>query len=126
MISTLAPDDYRMIDEMPVPTSGGWAMDRPPRVTSWSAGGASILHTAGLAALLSVSACTAGHDPCADLQREFSRCSMVSAFEPMLPSRVTIGGARRIALAVLDAAENERRRFAEDEAAIAAFWEEPA
>ena len=112
-----APDEHDFCE------TGYWSEDAfsepRPRVAAFP-----LSKVAGGAGLFALSSCaTFGMDPWLRFDgRDSATTTAVS--QSRSRKRIGIGQARRLALAVLAEAERERAEYAEEEARIAAIWEE--
>jgi hypothetical protein len=110
-------------DGQPYRGTGYWSEDAPPEPTCRVS--AFPLSTAGGVAALFVisSSTTAVADPSLRIpERDTATAPSVS--QAVSRKRISIGQARRLALAVLAEAERERAEYADEEARIAAIWED--
>lgn len=123
MNSVLTTEAFRYEQDELVPASGHW--DFTPAVEQrreWSLA-RSFLHHAGLAAMLAVSPITFAPDPWFADRRRQAALTLGATFEAIAGRPISILDARQIALQILARAEEQRSRFAEDEARRGIDWE---
>ncbi len=123
MSNVLTAEEFRYEQDELIPASGHW--DFAPALEQrreWSLA-RSLLHHAGLAAMLAVSPMTFGADPWFNDRRRQAAQSLEATFEAIAGRPISILEARQIALEILSRAEQERSRFAEEEAQRGIDWE---
>jgi hypothetical protein len=119
----LTAEDFRFEQDEAIPASGHWAFTPAlEQRREWSLA-RSLLHHAGLAAMLAVSPMTFGADPWFVDRRRQATLTLEATFEAIAGRPISILEARQIALAILSRAEEERSRFAEEEARRGIDWE---
>ena len=123
MNSVLTAREFGYEQDELVPASGYWEFTpalEPRR--DWSLA-RSLLHHAGLAAMLAISPMTFGADPWFADRRRQAALTLGATFDAIAGRPISILEARQIALQILARAEQERTRFAEAEARRGIDWE---
>ena len=123
MNSALTAKAFQYEQDEWVPASGHW--DFTPaleRRREWPLA-RRLLHHAGLAAMLAVSPMTFGVDPWFPDRRRQASLTLEATFEAIAGRPISLLEARRIALQILARAEQERSRFADEEARRGIDWE---
>jgi len=121
--NVLTAEGFQYEQDALIPASGHW--DFTPvhhQRREWSIA-RNVLHHAGLAAILAVSPMTFGADPWFTDRRRQAALTLEDTFEAIAGRPISILEARQIALQILSRAEQERSRFAEDEARRGVNWE---